>query len=175
MLADLKFISCNTTRYSRGPRTTIRAVDRRSRILTSEYNRRAKNFDTEYGGVDCNVVGPVQAHLQRYGDVRGYVVGHWGEVNEDLHSLVHDLASARVVAAGLMSDRVAGSLISKEEHLALVIGSLRRQLSVVGVRSYARLLLDRKEGLTGEGGSGSSLEKSRSSGYRKYSCFHSSY
>ena len=25
VLADLKFISCNTTRYSRGPRTTIRA------------------------------------------------------------------------------------------------------------------------------------------------------
>ena len=45
VLADLKFLSCNTSRYPRNPRPQIRAVDRRAAGLTSEYGRKFKSVD----------------------------------------------------------------------------------------------------------------------------------
>ena len=156
VLADLKFISCNTTRYSQNPRTRIkRAVERRADALTAEYTRKAKAVDIVYGGVPPSDVGPVQHHLHSYGQVRGYVVGRWREMNESLHNLVHDLASARLRIAELLPGRHVGGNGGKELSrvgiLALLTGSIRRRLSLVAVRSQARLLLNRMEGLVGEG------------------------
>ena len=51
----------------------MKAVDRRASTLSREYNDKAKSIDTFYGGVH----------------------GAWGEASEDVHSLVHDLATSR--------------------------------------------------------------------------------
>lgn len=155
VLADLKFLSCNTTRYPRNPRPQLRAVDRRAAGLTAEYARKAKSVDMEFCGVPRGEQGPVLRHLQSYGEVRGFVVGRWGEMSSHLHDIISDLAKTRqrlesLLPGGQERDRI-GNRYSESGHLALLTGSLRRQLSLLAVRSQARLLIDRVEGLIGVG------------------------
>ena len=155
VLADLKYLSCNISRYPRNPKPQSRAVDRRAAGLTAEYSRKAKAVDHEYCGVPRDTQGPILRHLQSYGKIRGYIVGRWGEMSEELHELITNLAKARLRVKSLLPgsqgrDR-RGNSLSEKGHLALLTGSLRRQLSLLAVRSQARLLLDRVEGLIGVG------------------------
>ena len=55
----------------------------------------AKNIDREYGEVPEGVVGPVQAKLQSFPPLRGWVFGVWGEASQDVHIMVDYLADAR--------------------------------------------------------------------------------
>ena len=76
-------------------------------------------------------------------------------MSEPLHDLIVSLAKSRLKLETLMPgsqgyDR-RGNRLSDAGHLALLTGSLRRQLSLLAVRSQARLLLDRLEGLIGVG------------------------
>ena len=73
----------------------MKAVDRRASTLPREYNEKAKSIDSLYGGVPDGVVGPVQAKLHSFPPLRKWVFGAWGEASEDVHSLVHDLATSR--------------------------------------------------------------------------------
>ena len=41
------------------------------------------------------MVGPVEAKLISFPDLRRWVIGAWGEASEDLHILVKDVAKAR--------------------------------------------------------------------------------
>ena len=82
--AELKGLSSNKTRYPRNPRPTIRAVDRRADGLTSEYERKARNCDSQYCGTQPGQVGPVLAKIQSFGEVTGLVFGKWGEVSKDV-------------------------------------------------------------------------------------------
>ena len=72
------------------------------------------------------------------------VVGAFGEGSDDLHALIHHLASSRVRVAGPQKGK-RGQVRSEEAELALTTAFLRRTLSVVGVRAQARLLLGRLE------------------------------
>ena len=56
---------------------------------------KAKSIDTFYGSVHEGVVGPVQIKLHSFPPLRKWVFGAWGEASEDVHSLVHDLATSR--------------------------------------------------------------------------------
>ena len=78
------------------------------------------------------------------GEVKGVVVGAFGEGSDDLHSLLHHLAISRVRVAGPQKGR-RGQMRTEEAELALTTSFLRRTLSVVGVRAQARLLLGRLE------------------------------
>ena len=77
------------------------------------------------------------------------VVGAFGEGSDDLHALIHHLASSRVRVAGPQKGK-RGQVRSEEAELALTTAFLRRTLSLVGVRAQARLLLGRLE-VTGPG------------------------
>ena len=86
----------------------------------------------------------METKLARLGEVKGVVVGAFGEASEDLHSLIHHLAISRVREAGPQKGR-RGLMRTEEAELALTTSLLRRALSVVGVRAQARLLLGRLE------------------------------
>ena len=86
----------------------------------------------------------MESKLGRLGDVKGVVVGAFGEGSDDLHALIHHLASSRVRVAGPQKGK-RGQVRSEQAELALTTAFLRRTLSLVGVRSQARLLLGRLE------------------------------
>ena len=52
-----------------------------------------------YCGTALGTTGPVETKLGSMGEVKGVVVGAFGEGSEDLHSLIHHLAISRVRVA----------------------------------------------------------------------------
>ena len=145
-LHELKIISSSRTRYAphRQGQEATRAVDKRARELNQEYIMKARNTDRQYCGTPPGTTGPVETKLARLGEVKGVVVGAFGEASEDLHTLIHHLAISRVREAGPQKGR-RGLMRTEEAELALTTSLLRRALSVVGVRAQARLLLGRLE------------------------------
>ena len=107
----------------------------------------ARSIDQEYGGVAQGTVGPVEAKLLSFPPLRRWVFGAWGEASEDVHLLVHDLAAARLKHMQVMEGRRRWERRSDEGELAVLTGQVRRWLSLEGVRSQARCLLDRVAGL----------------------------
>ena len=136
VLAELKVISCCPTRYS--PTHQVRAVDRRARTLNGEYRDKAKLVDRQYGDVQEGTVGPVQRKLESFGEIKGLVFGAFGEGSEDVHTLVQSLASSRARTMALQRGRDCG-----EGELAVIVGEVRRRLSVAAVKSQADCLLNR--------------------------------
>ena len=143
VLAELKVISSCPTRYQRNPRATVKAVDRRAATLPGEYVKHARSIDQEYGGVAHGTVGPVEAKLLSFPPLRRWVFGAWGEASEDVHTLVYDLASARLQHMKVLEGRHRSERRSDVGELAILTGQIRRWLSLEGVRSQARCLLDR--------------------------------
>ena len=120
------------------------ARDKRANELNGEYIAKARNTDRQYCGTPQGTTGPVETKLATLGEVKGVVVGAFGEGSEDLHSLIHHLAFSRVRVAGPQKGR-RGQVRTEEAELALTTSFLRRTLSVVGVRAQSRLLLGRLE------------------------------
>ena len=89
----------------------------------------------------------MQAKLQSFPPLRRWVFGAWGEASEDVHILVHDLATSRAKHQRQLEGRWRWSRRSEEGEIAILTGQVRRVLSTVGVRSQARCLLDRLQGL----------------------------
>ena len=143
-LAELKVICCCPSRYTLIPppphpdRETVKAVDKRARVLTEEYRKKARDVDRVYGGAVDGTVGRVQRKLLVYGEVRGLVFGAFGEASEGVHELVHLLANSRLKAEGLQQGRE-----SAKGELGVVVGQVRRILSVTAVRAQAECLLSR--------------------------------
>ena len=110
-LAELKVICCCPSRYTLIPppphpdRDTVKAVDKRARVLTEEYVKKAKNVDRVYGGADEGTVGRVERKLLDMGEVRGLVFGAFGEASEGVHDPVQHLANSRLKAVGLQQGR----------------------------------------------------------------------
>ena len=151
-LAELKVISCCPTRYLRHPHPVVKAVDARSALLPGEYNLKAKKVDRRFGDVPVDRVGPVQAKLQSFPPLRGWVTGAWGEASVDVHTMVQDLASSRLRHQETLpgADWMRKGRKSEEAERGRLVAQLRRELSLEAVRGQARLLLDRLQGL-GEG------------------------
>merc|ERR1712155_4056 len=96
-LHELKIISSSKTRYTphRQGQEATRAVDKRASELNGEYIKKARTTDQLYCGTAPGTTGPVETKLARLGNVKGIVVGAFGEGSEDLHSLIHHLAFSR--------------------------------------------------------------------------------
>ena len=142
-LAELKVLNCCPTRYHYGD--TKRAVERRAGSLQSEYNKKAKDTDLEYCGTVQGEAGPVQTKLKQFEDIKGLVVGAFGEGSKDLHEMVQTISENRIKSIGLSR----GKQLSKNE-LGNVVGQVRRMLSVTCVRAQAQCLLMRMS-FVGEG------------------------
>ena len=96
-LAELKVISAGPTRYyHRGSRD--KAVDVRAGTLQREYNGKLAAIDTKHHGVARGQTGPLVQRLQSWGDLRGLVVGQFGEGSQDLHRLLKSLVEAKVLS-----------------------------------------------------------------------------
>ena len=130
-LAELKVICCCPSRYTLIPphplpdREYVKAVDKRARVLTEEYIKKARNVDRVYGGAAEGTVGRVERKLVDMGEVRGLVFGAFGEASEGVHDLVHHLANSRLKAEGLQQGRETA-----KGELGVLVGQVRRLLSV---------------------------------------------
>ena len=162
VLADLKFMSCNPSQYPHNPRPLrrdgepITAVDRRAAGLTAYYANEARKVDVQFCGVPPDQQGPVLRRLLSHGPVVGYVVGRWGEMSEALLNLISELAEARVsilkqLPGAQTPGRRGASRLTDSGMKSILVGQLRRELSLVAVRAQARLLLDRVEGFMADG------------------------
>ena len=78
----------------------MKAVDKRASELNGEYISKARNTDRQYCGTALDATGPVETKLASMGEVKGVVVGAFGEGSEDLHSLIHHLAISRSSEGG---------------------------------------------------------------------------
>ena len=165
ILCEVKCMSASKSRYPRNPRqgAGTRAVDRRADGLTADYTRKAREMDHQHCGVPRpppaqaqdgvaqppRQVGPVERRLQRFGRVRGWCFGAWGEASEDVHHLVQRLADGRLLVADLQPGRRRPQR-SKEAERAALVGQIRRQLAFKAVQQQSKLLLDRLQ-LLGDG------------------------
>ena len=139
-LAELKSISAGPTRYPRGNRD--KGADRRARLLQGEYRKKAVDVDRDVLGTRPGDTGPVQRRLESYGPLISLVSGAWGEGSADLHGLVQTIAEARLEKQGLARGR-QGS----EAELGILVGQVRRSLSITAVRAQAEMLLNRLSNL----------------------------
>ena len=137
-LAELKVISCCPSRYPVAPphprqdRVGTRAVEKRAKMLTAEYRKKAREVDRVYGGGREVEVGRVDRKLTEYGQVRGLVFGAFGEASEGVHNLVQRIAESRVKAMGLQQGRD-----TYKGEMGVLVGQVRRILSVTAVRAQA--------------------------------------
>ena len=110
-----------------------------------EYRQKADRMDAllgEEGG------GRIRRQLDQYGDLITIVVGKYLELSEGGHMLLDAMASSRVA----MVERTTGlASTSVAVEKGVVLGELRRQLSVVNLRASMSCLLDRLH-QAGEGG-----------------------
>ena len=93
-------------------------MDKRASELHNEYVLKARNTDQQYCGTAPGTTGPVETKLGTLGEVKGVVVGAFGEGSDDLHSLIHHLAISRVRVAGPQKGR-RGQMRTEEAELAL--------------------------------------------------------
>ena len=106
---------------------------------------KAIGVDQNYGGVMPGEVGRVQRKLETFGEVRGLVFGAFGEASEGVHELIQVVAQSRLRAVGLQKGRVCD-----KGELGVLVGRVRKQLSVAAVRTQADCLITRM-GNVGEG------------------------
>ena len=137
-LAELKVISCCDTWYKPSKSANTRATEKRANGLQIEYHRKAKKVDQDLLGVGEGEKGPVERRLDEFGNLIGLCFGAWGEASTDVHNLIQTLAESRLKFQGLQ----AGRPRSKQE-LGLIVGQVRRRLSLAAVKAQADCLLSR--------------------------------
>jgi hypothetical protein len=151
VLADLKFITGIERRYPRNPgprQEPKKAVDRRASLVNTEYTKHASKIDVQYCGIpragrrEAQILGPVGQRLAGYGEVEGWCFGIWGEASQKVHNLVHKIVESRLQVLGQQPGR-QGRVRGLAEQQAHLVGSVRRQISLLAVRANARLLISR--------------------------------
>ena len=144
VLAELKVQCCCTSRYpirrTERQRMGRRSVDQRADGLHAVYQKKAKDVDQKYRETPGGEQGPVERKLAEFGQVRGLCFGAFGEASEQVHLLVEHMAESRV-RHGVMFGRNKGTPLQRPAAKAMVMGQLRRELSIVAHRAQARLLL----------------------------------
>ena len=144
VLHELKVISCSSSRYK--PCWEKRAVDVRYYIYI--YLAKARAAENRQGFAHGEV-GRVEARLASLGELRGIVVGNFGEVSSHTQDLIAALATSRVRKAGVNMGR-RGWLRTEEAERAIAITGVRRRFAVMA-DCQASSLLGRLESL-GPGG-----------------------
>ena len=143
VLHELKCISASRSRYN--PNSQKRAVDIRASKLQGEYVAKAIAADKRYNGVVNGEVGPVQQKLLSLGEIGGLVFGNFGEVSEDTHALISKMANSRSCLSPTFLRR--SRLSSEDSALSSVISTIRRKISIIGIKAQAFSLLGRLDSL----------------------------
>ena len=104
--------------------------------FSSGYRKKAKKVDQEVLGLPVDQKGPLERRLDEFGTVLGLCFGAWGEASEEVHRLVQVLAESRLKFQGLQQGR-PGS----DQELAVLVGQVRRRLSMAAVNSQVDCLL----------------------------------
>ena len=133
-LAELKCISARITWYS----GQQKAVDQRANGFPKLYLDNAQNIDRKYCGTHKDHVGPLQQRLESYGNLICLVAGQYGEVSQDFHHLLDELATSK---ANHISHS-EGRPVSDAER-GLLLHQLRRRLSVSIIKNQSACLLQR--------------------------------
>ena len=133
-LVEIKSLSTGATWYKSNQKT----VDQRAKNLPREYRVKAHNIDTKYCGTGPNQAGPLEQHLNSFGDLLCLVAGQYGEVSQDFHNLLSKLATAKADQI----TRMEGRHISASER-GLILHQMRRRLSVTIIRAQSSCLLSR--------------------------------
>ena len=113
-------------------------MDTRASTLQTEYVTKAWQVDQVYGGAQVGQAGRVERELNSYGAIQGLVFGAWGEASKGVHDLVETMADCRVRSQAMVRGRLLGG-----EEKSVVVGQIRRCLSVATVRANTSCLLDR--------------------------------
>ena len=114
----------------------VRGTDKRAGGLQTKHRKKAKKVDQEVLGQGGEVRGPVERRLDEFGDLLGLCFGAWGEASEGVHQLVQTLGESRLKYQGLQRGR-PGS----DQELGLLVGQVRRRLSMVAVKAQVDCLL----------------------------------
>ena len=130
----LKCISAGATWYQSGQK----AVDQRAKRLPNEYKNKTKRIDTKNFGTQAGHVGPLEQHLQGFGDIQCLVARQYGEISQDFHKLLQKLALSKASHISLLEGRP----VSDSEQ-GLILHHLRRRLSVSIITAQSRCLLTR--------------------------------
>jgi hypothetical protein len=115
--------------------------------IQGDYRKKCKDIDRDYHGTRADEIGPLQHHLESHGKIMELVVGQYGETSQGVHDLMDAIATSR---ADYIS-RAEGRPLSKNERSG-ILAAYRRRLSVIGVRSQSKCLLERM-GHIGQGAS----------------------
>ena len=70
------------------------------------------------------------SNISEFGDLKGLVVGQYGEASQDLHDLIGQIASPEA----LFIAQSSGKPLTVKDR-SCILSSVRRRLSVVGVRA----------------------------------------
>ena len=95
------------------------------------------------------MTGPVESKLLMMGDVKGIVLGAFGECSDSLYKLIHELAVSGVNVAGPQLGK-GGQLRSQQAEIAINTALLGRSFSVCALKAQAFSLLSRLD-MVGKG------------------------
>ena len=141
-LADVKTLHRGSSTYKRSDvREGVRgrAVERRANAVHSEYVRKAKRLDREFGPqLAEGETGLVEAKLAEFGRVRGFVFGASGESSPDVEAFIHELGAM----GASRSWRNMGAR-SELEAKGLIKQMAREAIGIAIVRGNARCKLDK--------------------------------
>ena len=138
MLADVKTMTAGEKYIKAADNRRNWAVKLRQDQVTRECHAHAKKLDIKYNGTTTQQVGPCETKLRNYGRVRGLIFGAFGELSHDTHEIVEKIGESQA----LRDWRVMGSRTPLEAR-AVLVETIINDLSLITLRSHARLLLDR--------------------------------
>ena len=133
-LAELKCISAGVTWYQ----SRQKAVDQRAHGLPKLYLDKAQKIDRKYCHTEVGHVGPLQQRLESFGKLLCLVAGQYGEVSQDFHTLLKDLAASKAAHISHMEGRPVS-----ESERGLLLHQLRRRISVSIISAQSSCLLSR--------------------------------
>ena len=91
---ELKTLHVAPSTYAANATERCAAVSKRADALSGEYFTKARRLDRRFSGTVGDDVGPVEARLRRFEEVRGVVFGAWGEASPGAEALLHACADA---------------------------------------------------------------------------------
>ena len=143
-LLDVKCITYCASRYKKAhSEVSQRPVQVRQRAVHREYRQKAREADRNYNGTSRGTIGPVERELGIYGEVKGLVVGAYGEASSHVEELVQQIAKG--IAKHRWREMGASDYIDAR---AAVLARTRRWVGIEAVRGHAALKVARKRELT---------------------------